>query len=80
MLYDDDSELPEEAYSVAMQMLISGAMPILIPRDGDIYVTALIPADELGVESMLHPDENERLRFIVTATRHIGQQLEAVGS
>jgi len=64
-----------DAYDYCMRLVRSSTMPVCIPIDGELHIVGLQPTNREGLVSMINPDDDERLRFIVACAYSMGTQI-----
>ena len=70
----------DDAYSTALQVMLAGAMPVIVVAADGMHVMSIIPNSRAQVRAMINPDEHARLTFMVSVTKAIKEQCEAAAA
>jgi hypothetical protein len=70
-----------DAYTIALEYLVAGAMPFVIEAEDGMHVMSVFPTNRDTVALMVNPDVRRRLQFMVNVSVELKQSVdEAVSS
>ena len=66
-----------DVYSHALDILLAGAMPMILPIGEELHILTIVPNDRQGAESMFNPSPARRMMFQVNCAVRLHEHCTA---